>query len=65
MSRSFILMKLNSIIGSFGNDIILRIKMLSMFYNTKIMLFRQMEPRDDPYYLNIGSQQNNPQTGFK
>ena len=28
-----------------------------MFYNTKIMLFRQMEPRHDPYYLNIGTQQ--------
>ncbi len=36
-----------------------------MFYNTKIMFFRQMEPRDDPYYLNIASQQNKPQTGFK
>ena len=36
-----------------------------MFYNTKIMLFRQMEPRHDLYYLNIGTQQNNPQTGFK
>ncbi len=36
-----------------------------MFYNTKIMLFCQMEPRHDPYYLNIGTQQNNPQSGFK
>ena len=36
-----------------------------MFYKTKIMHFRQMEPRHDPYNLNIGTQQNNLQTGFK